>query len=154
MLIILKAVQRNSWTYMLWTRSVLIWFISSNLCNCTNGPRLRLPLKKCHYNVLSEFIMREKKQPPNLTETGFNACIGDIVLWMNVRSSYSVVKHNSEDFSAGMMSLQDLLCTIKLHRLNLTLPLKDVSPPIHVLIWIIAASQVTCNLHHYYLSPR
>lgn len=154
MLIILKAVQRNSWTYMLWTRSVLIWFISSNLCNCTNGPRLRLPLKKCHYNVLSEFIMRGKKQPPNLTETGFNACIGDIVFWMNVRSSYSVVKHNSEDFSAGMMSLQDLLCTIKLHRLNLTLPLKDVSPPIHVLIWIIAASQVTCNLHHYYLSPR
>lgn len=154
MLIILKAVQRNSWTYMLWTRSVLIWFISSNLCNCTNGPRLRLPLKKCHYNVLSEFIMREKNNPQTSLKQGLMPALVTLVFWMNVRSGYSVVKHNSEDFSAGMMSLQDLLCTIKLHRLNLTLPLKDVNPPIHVLIWIIAASQVTCNLHHYYLSPR
>lgn len=34
--------------------------------------------------------MREKTQPLNLTETGFNACICEIVFWMNVRSGHSV----------------------------------------------------------------
>lgn len=78
--------------------------------------------------------MREKKHPLNITETGFNTCIGEIVFWINVRSGNSVLKCNCEDFSAGMVFLQDLQWTIKLQRLNLTLPPKGISLAIHVLL--------------------
>lgn len=88
------------------------------------------------------------------TEMGFSACIGGFVFWMNAMFGASAVKYNCKGFSARMISLYDLQCTIKLQRQSLALLYEYVCPPtcVQVVIWIITASQFMCNLDHYYLS--